>query len=194
MIQELGRLRLMLNFGTTADQYPQIRGILREKAWSIARAAMSKTLYCTFATFPGWKSAEGLMDYEPMWERFPVTDFRTLCLTVQHSPIDDDIGDSILRLLPESLMKETRERLRYATPSENDTWLRQQLEKTCASSPLPSFIAECFADRDLSRGLLMYGDVTADTSVVLVERGEAQLRFMMHLTANSEEPLLIISK
>src|SRR5215211_4734405 len=99
MIQELGRLRLVLNFATTTDQYSEIRSIMRDKAWLISGAAMAQKLYCAFSTFPGWKNAEGMMDYEAVWERFPVTDFRTLCLTVQRSPIDDDLGDSILSLL-----------------------------------------------------------------------------------------------
>jgi hypothetical protein len=191
MIQELGRLRLVLNFAA-AGPYPAIRDELREKAWSISRTAMAKNLYCTFATFPGWKSAEGLMDYESVWERFPVTDHRTLCLTVQRSPIDDDLADSILSLLPEDLVKQSREH-QYATPFENDTWFHRRVEETRACRPLRSFLAECFSDRDLSRGLLMYGDVVGDTSMELVERDEVPLRLIMHLAARGEEPLLIMT-
>jgi hypothetical protein len=193
MIQEIGRLRVVLSFGAITGHYPEIRAVLREKAWSILRAGMARQIYCAFSTFPGWKSAEGMMDYESVWQRFPITDFRTLCLTVQCSPIDDGLGDTILNLLPEDLVQEVRERLGVATPSEGDTWLRRQLETRVPCSPLQSFVADCFSDGDLTRGLVMYGDVDADTPMVLVGRGEVHVRLMMHLVASGEAPLLLLT-
>ncbi|KYF89402.1 hypothetical protein BE20_20615 [Sorangium cellulosum] len=81
MNQEIGRLGVVFKYRIQSEScldpsesYLEKRSFLSSKAWAMAAAAASTSSYCQFLTFPGWKSPDGMMDFERVWGRFPLTD------------------------------------------------------------------------------------------------------------------------
>jgi hypothetical protein len=185
--QELGRLRLALQFDIAGSMTRQVRSLLAEKAQAILRRAVEHSLYCEFSTFPLWDRPEDMLDYGMLWQRFPVTDLATVCLTVQPNPIHDEIADSIFDLFPEPLVVQAR--------SDLSTEIAVRVEDM---SPLAkayeSFVGGCFSDVALSRGAVLYGDVFCDPRELLVEREAVTRKLLAHIAAHADETLLLLTR
>jgi hypothetical protein len=193
MIQEIGRLRLVLAFESEGRDYAGIRRVLAEKCWSIARSAMSRGLYCTFATFPGWESGERMMDFEIVRDIFPVTAHGTVCVSVQSSPIDDELAHSILDLLPENLVEQAQGMVAAQTDPWLDVEFRRQVEGTATETAVYTFLRDCFVLEGLGAGLVFYGDVGPTTPLMRVARSDIPTRFMMHVASCGYEGALLVT-
>ncbi|XXX76278.1 hypothetical protein WMF30_52370 [Sorangium sp. So ce134] len=194
MNQEISRLSCILKYRIRTDSYSEKRAFLRSKAWVMAAAAVSERFYCEFVTFPGWTSPDGMMDFERVWGRFPLTDYSAICVRVKPSPLGDMLGDSVFDLIPEPLL----ERIRADLPrveclegiSEID-WPRSL--QSALGTPLPRLLSGIVLDRDVESCALVYGDVSYETDALICEPSRMVAAFMIHLALQCDEPLLAMS-
>ncbi|WP_437569386.1 hypothetical protein [Sorangium sp. So ce542] len=194
MNQEIGRLGFVFKYRIRLRSYRDKRCFLRAKAWAMAEAATQAMFYCEFLTFPGWKSPEGMRDFERVWGRFPLTDHSALCVQINASPIDDGIGDSVFQLLPEPLWQQLREdfigivRLEDLPVSDWPRSLRSALD-----TPLARLLEGFVLDRDVESRALIYGDVDEGTDALTCDPSRMVATFMLHMALLGDEPLLALS-
>ncbi|WP_437936683.1 hypothetical protein [Sorangium sp. So ce341] len=194
MNQEIGRLGFVLKYRIPSRSYHDKRCFLRAKAWAMAAAAMSARFYCEFLTFPGWRSPDGMMDFERVWGRFPLTDHSALCVQINASPIADGIGDSVFELLPEPLWERLRADLPRVELLEDlpvSDWPRSL--RTALDTPLARLLEGFVLDRDVESCALIYGDVYDETDALTCDPSRMVAAFMLHMALLGDEPLLALS-